>query len=898
MSPMQSYDPLKSSNLSANSPTFQPRTGFLESMTTSPITPSVGLATVPRASSIGPSAPGATSHFFGQQAQQAQTLPAQSVPQQQPIQSQPQQSHPSQSNSQSQASQPAESEPHTEAKQEPEVPATTPAPTPAPTTEKPTPVPEPQPAQAEVSQEKPEVATTQPATQPEQPVEAQEERNDEEEEEEEEGSQTGSGSQSGSQSEADDKADSQANDPPGRRKYAPDFLRSFRDSNKDKPEGLPDLGVIMAGEGDEDRKRSQTTSRSGNGRRRPNQGKDWNNNRQQAQVPVDEDATFEPLKKSESAWKPSAPTGQEEKILKAVLGILNKITPENFDELLKKIVDQDLNSAALREGVIEQIFQKAVMEQSFIVVYADLIEKLARALKSDDPTLDFRKMLIAKCQSQFTQPKPLEEVSDEVRAEHELKQKLKVLGNVRLIGELFKRKMLAERIMFFCFENLLQDEVPVEENLESTCKLMTTVGLYLTNATEVDKIFQKLTALQTNQAVSSRIRFMILDVIDLKNNNWKPRHGKSEDPKKLKDIRSQIEEEKKDKETQSRSGGGGGGGRNNYGKNDARSGGGGGGSGGLGNRQRDPGGNEWETQQRRRNRDDRPMNSNRGGGGRGFSSSGGGFKNDRSRVQEQQPPQSAWGRGAGAGARGAKQPVTPQKSAFANLRGDSDDEEAENEPSSTTSSPSASRNSSRANSPTRESEQQPEQSLEELSERLHSCFSQSEEPWDFSQLSELKDASYPTFVMNMISVAMEYEHKFHEKLGQKLVEIYNATKKYVKIEHLREGLESVVDLLPDLEIDNPKAFDSFSFALSAFVATQLLDIDWATKLIQRSDTHASKCLGVFLRTLQSSCEGTSFKDMIVSSSLNLKHFLSKNKKEDVDAFLKEYGLEDISGLVK
>jgi translation initiation factor 4G len=59
-----------------------------------------------------------------------------------------------------------------------------------------------------------------------------------------------------------------------------------------------------------------------------------------------------------------------------------------------------------------------------------------------------------------------------------LQVKLATLGNIRLIGELFKEKMIMERILHACITDLMgkdnKKDVPPEENLEALCNLLMT----------------------------------------------------------------------------------------------------------------------------------------------------------------------------------------------------------------------------------------------------------------------------------------------------------------------------------------------------------------------------------------------------------------------------------------
>ena len=60
------------------------------------------------------------------------------------------------------------------------------------------------------------------------------------------------------------------------------------------------------------------------------------------------------------------------------------------------------------------------------------------------------------------------------------KAKRQGLGLIKFIGELFKLQMLTERIMHECVKKLLGNvENPEEEEIESLCKLLATVGQIL-----------------------------------------------------------------------------------------------------------------------------------------------------------------------------------------------------------------------------------------------------------------------------------------------------------------------------------------------------------------------------------------------------------------------------------
>ncbi|CAG8528476.1 19478_t:CDS:10, partial [Gigaspora margarita] len=297
-----------------------------------------------------------------------------------------------------------------------------------------------------------------------------------------------------------------------------------------------------------------------------------------------------PLELSENRWVPGMinpiPRGSDELlqmdiVQRKVKALLNKLTLEKFDSISDQIIEYANKSKFERDGrmlkeVIRLTFEKSCDEPNFSQMYAQLCRKMMERV--DPEIVDenvtnaegkfvqggtlFRKYLLNRCQEDFEKgwkvnvPVPSNEkgepdlMSDEYYTA--AKAKRHGLGLIRFIGELFKLNMLTERIMHECVKKLLtvQNAIPEEEEMESLCKLMTTVGQQLDHAkakSHMDAYFHRMEDISKNSKLSSRIKFMLMDVIDLRNNSWVPRRDNNA-PKTIAEIHEDAAKQKEEAE--------------------------------------------------------------------------------------------------------------------------------------------------------------------------------------------------------------------------------------------------------------------------------------------------------------------------------------------------------------
>ncbi|KAG6574827.1 Eukaryotic translation initiation factor 4G, partial [Cucurbita argyrosperma subsp. sororia] len=268
------------------------------------------------------------------------------------------------------------------------------------------------------------------------------------------------------------------------------------------------------------------------------------------------------MHKAKKKYEVGKVSDEEEAKQRQLKAILNKLTPQNFEKLFEQVKAVNVDNGRTLTGVISQIFDKALMEPTFCEMYANFCFHLAGELpdlSEDNEKMTFKRLLLDKCQEEFERGEREQEEANKVEEEGEVKQseeereekrikaRRRMLGNIRLIGELYKKKMLTERIMHECIKKLLGEyQNPDEEDVEALCKLMSTIGEMIDHPKAkgyMDSYFEIMTMLSNNMKLSSRVRFMLKDAIDLRKNKWQQRR-KVEGPKKIEEVHRDAAQER------------------------------------------------------------------------------------------------------------------------------------------------------------------------------------------------------------------------------------------------------------------------------------------------------------------------------------------------------------------
>ncbi|KLU89025.1 hypothetical protein MAPG_08003 [Magnaporthiopsis poae ATCC 64411] len=312
-------------------------------------------------------------------------------------------------------------------------------------------------------------------------------------------------------------------------------------------------------------------------------------------MPLTQGVEVKPITISATGWKPrsvgnkpaAAAAGAAGELLdpevvqRKVKAALNKMTPEKFDKIADQILaiagqSKDEQDGRTLRQVIQLTFEKATDEAHWASMYAKFCKRMLDTMSPEirDVSITdkhgnvvsggalFRKYLLNRCQEEFERgwkidlPEPKEGdqpkageaamLSDEYYIAAAAKRR--GLGLVQFIGELYKLGMLTERIMHECVRKLVDYRgVPDEAEIESLSKLLRTIGGNLDVNTEktqgkhmMDAYFQRIDAMIKMPELPSRLKFMLMDMVDLRRANWVSKEA-NKGPKTLDEVRAEAE---------------------------------------------------------------------------------------------------------------------------------------------------------------------------------------------------------------------------------------------------------------------------------------------------------------------------------------------------------------------
>jgi translation initiation factor 4G len=317
-------------------------------------------------------------------------------------------------------------------------------------------------------------------------------------------------------------------------------------------------------------------------------------------MPLTAGMELKPIAVTSSGWKPTSLTSkpgaaagagsymEPDMVQRKVKAALNKMTPEKFDRIADQILEiasqsKDESDGRTLRQVIQLTFEKATDEAHWASMYAKFCKRMLETISPevrDEGIKDkngqvvsggnlFRKYLLNRCQEEFengwVSKKDEESAEGEGEKDDEKKEGEKKLGDttlmsdeyyaaaaakrrglglVQFIGELFKLGMLTERIMHQCVHRLVDYKgVPDEAEIESLCKLLRTIGYNLDQSERgvgmMNAYFARIQQAVDMPELPSRMKFMLMDVVDLRKAGWHSKDG-NKGPKTLDEVRAEV----------------------------------------------------------------------------------------------------------------------------------------------------------------------------------------------------------------------------------------------------------------------------------------------------------------------------------------------------------------------
>ncbi|KAH8434167.1 putative eukaryotic translation initiation factor subunit eIF-4F [Aspergillus melleus] len=335
-------------------------------------------------------------------------------------------------------------------------------------------------------------------------------------------------------------------------------------------------------------------------------------------MPLTAGKEVQALQVSTTGWKPrsvgqSATAGPTpgggthmppDMVQRKVKAALNKMTPENFEKIAGQILEivsqsKDESDGRTLRQVIQLTFEKATDEAHWASIYAKFCKRMLESMSMDikDENIRdkngnvvaggslFRKYLLNRCQEEFERgwkvnlpEKPEGQTEEAAMMSDEYYKaaaaKRRGLGLVKFIGELYKLGMLTERIMHECVKKLVDYEgVPDEAEVESLTSLLRTIGASLDTSEKghamMDAYFHRINLMVQTPNLPSRMRFMLMDIIDLRNGRWQSKDA-DKGPKTIQQIREEAARAQQEAEMERLRQQASRGGRPNMGRGDSR----------------------------------------------------------------------------------------------------------------------------------------------------------------------------------------------------------------------------------------------------------------------------------------------------------------------------------------
>ena len=232
---------------------------------------------------------------------------------------------------------------------------------------------------------------------------------------------------------------------------------------------------------------------------------------------------------------------KKDNAIKELRGIMNVMTKDNYDEEKIKILQIIENDLKLQEQFLQILYKKVIMESAYIDLYGELCKflnkKLHQKSSKNEKSSIFREKLIDKCREILKATDYNKYVDEQEQQEKENKIKKLNLGNINLLIQLVKIKMLSKKIVPDCFNHLIKKYQIEEKKFLKVIYAQAIVSLtdkyaMLINSEKdnlksneylkyVEDFFKNLEKIKNDTTLPGHIKYLIINLIEKKKNNYK-----------------------------------------------------------------------------------------------------------------------------------------------------------------------------------------------------------------------------------------------------------------------------------------------------------------------------------------------------------------------------------------
>ena len=222
---------------------------------------------------------------------------------------------------------------------------------------------------------------------------------------------------------------------------------------------------------------------------------------------------------NQSSWlmNNKANLSEDDKLVLQITSILNKLSSNNIEQLAEEIINLNINTEDIMVRLVNTIFNKAISEEKFCSLYAELTKYLSfYYIEIDEKKIYFRELMINKCQNMFSDAISLPQEL-EIENNSKFANKKQVLGSIAYIGELYNHGLLTDKIIFTCFKLIfMKINLKKAYIIDIMCLLIKSVREKFSKKchTDYDTCINHIKSLQTDSRISQKDKFAIMDILE------------------------------------------------------------------------------------------------------------------------------------------------------------------------------------------------------------------------------------------------------------------------------------------------------------------------------------------------------------------------------------------------